>query len=150
MSEHHAKITWERGSTEFVYDKYPRDHTWHFAAGVTVRASAAAAYLGNPDLVDPEEAFVASLSSCHLLTLLAIAARKRWIVESYEDSAVGFLEKNADGKLAVTRVVLRPRIEFGGERVPSAEQIERLHHQAHEHCFIANSVRTEVTVEAVS
>ena len=147
MSEHRASVSWSLGAHAFAYDSYSRDHVWRFEGGVEVAASAAKAYLGSPERVDPEEAFVASLASCHMLTFLAIAARRRLQVEGYEDSAVGFMEKNADGKLAVTRVELRPRIRFGGERIPSRQELERLHDLAHRECFIANSVTTEVSVE---
>ena len=147
MSEHHAAIKWERGSVEFKYRSYSRDHTWRFEGGVRVGASAAPAYLGNPNLVDPEEAYVASLASCHMLTFLAIAARKRLVVDQYQDAAVGFLEKNAAGKLAITRVVLHPKVSFGSP-APSPEVLEKIHELAHKECFIANSVRTSVTVES--
>jgi organic hydroperoxide reductase OsmC/OhrA len=146
MSEHKATISWERGDRDFSYETYTRDHTWRFDAGVTVPASAAPAYLGSAEGVDPEEAFVASVSSCHMLTFLAIAARKRYVVERYDDEAVGVLEKNEDGKLAVTRVTLRPRVVFGGAKQPTADDLARLHESAHEHCFIANSVRTAIEV----
>jgi len=146
MSEHKAAIAWRRDDREFRYETYSRDHTWRFESGVTVAASAAPAYLGNPERVDPEEAFVAAIASCHMLSFLAIAARRRLVVESYEDAAVGHMDKNADGKLAVTRVVLHPRIAFGGGSAPSREELAHLHHLSHEVCFIANSVRTEITV----
>ena len=146
MSEHHATIDWERGPVEFKYSPYPRDHTWMFEGGVRVSASAAPGYLGNPDYVDPEEAYVASLASCHMLTFLAIAARERLVVDRYRDAAVGFIGRNADGKMTVTRVVLRPEVSFGSPE-PSPEALEKLHEIAHEECFIANSVRTAVTVE---
>lgn len=147
MSEHRASIRWSRSNRAFTYDGYSRDHQWSFDSGQSLAASAAPAYLGNESCVDPEEALVASLSSCHMLTLLAIAAKKGWVVDSYEDDAVGTLAKNADGKLAVTQVVLRPRIVFSGDSVPDAAALQRLHHQSHEHCFIANSVRTEISIE---
>jgi organic hydroperoxide reductase OsmC/OhrA len=146
MSEHKATISWTRGAKEFTYETYTRDHTWTFDGGVRVSATAAPTYLGNPDHVDPEEAFVAAVSSCHMLTFLALAARKRLVVERYDDAAVGFMEKNENGKLAITRVTLRPKISFGGAGAPPAGELERLHHLAHENCFIANSVRTEITV----
>jgi organic hydroperoxide reductase OsmC/OhrA len=146
MSEHKARIAWQRGEREFSYDAYSRDHTWRFDGGIEVAATAAPAYLGNPERVDPEEAFVAAVASCHMLTFLAVAARKRLVVDGYEDDAVGHLEKNAEGKLAITKVELRPVIRFGGAKAPTQEEIQRLHHQAHEHCFIANSVRTEIEV----
>lgn len=146
MSEHRATVAWRRDTDDFTYASYTRDHTWAFEGGTVVPASAAAAYLGSAERVDPEEALVAALSSCHMLTFLAIAARKRLVVDSYRDAAVGFMEKNADGRLAITRVVLRPKIAFAGD-APDENALARLHHLAHEQCFIANSVRTEVTVE---
>jgi organic hydroperoxide reductase OsmC/OhrA len=148
MSEHRATLSWERGNVPFTFETYPRDHVWRFDGGVEVPASSAPAYKGNPDRVDPEAALVAALSSCHMLTFLAIAARKRMTVDSYRDEAVGVLEKNTDGKLAVTRVVLRPKVVFGGDTQPSQKEIDDLHHVAHENCFVANSVKTAVTVEA--
>jgi organic hydroperoxide reductase OsmC/OhrA len=146
MSEHKVTLTWERGGAEFSYQKYPRDHTWSFDGGHTMTATAAPAYLGNPANVDPEEAFVATLASCHMLTFLAIACRQKFVLDSYEDEAVGYMEKNADGKMAITRVELRPKITWSGDRSPSAEELEKMHHAAHENCFIANSVKTSVTV----
>ena len=147
MSEHKVILNWERGDAEFSYQKYPRDHSWSFDGGHRMTATAAPAYLGNPAHVDPEEAFVASLASCHMLTFLAIASKQRFVLDSYEDEAVGHLEKNADGRLAITRVELHPKITWSGGRKPSAEELEKLHHAAHENCFIANSVKTEVTVK---
>ena len=147
MSEHRARIDWKRDTKDFSYETYSRSHTWSFEGGVVVPASSAPEYLGDPTRVDPERALVAALSSCHMLTFLALAARRRLVVNAYRDEAVGFMEKNAEGKLAVTRVVLRPAVEFEGPKPPSAAELEKLHHLAHEHCFIANSVRTEVTVE---
>lgn len=147
MSEHHATITWRRETPDFAYETYDRDHDWSFDGGIIVRGSAAPAYKGGENCVDPEEAFVASLSSCHMLTFLAIAARKRYVVDSYEDHAVGILAKNEAGNLAITRVTLRPVVQFSGEKRPTAEDLARLHDQAHHACFIANSVKTEVVVE---
>ena len=150
MSEHYCKITWSRGVHEYTYEKYSRDHAWSFPGGANVAASAAPGFLGNPDHVDPEEGLVASLSSCHMLTFLALAARKRFVVESYDDDAVGTMEKNEDGRLAITKVVLRPRITWGGDKQPDADVLDKMHHKAHEQCFIANSVKTEITVEPAS
>jgi organic hydroperoxide reductase OsmC/OhrA len=147
MSEHVVDVSWVRGDHEFTYQAYSRDHEWRFDGGITVAGSANPAFLGSDDRVDPEEAFVAALSSCHMLTFLAIAARKRLVVDSYDDHAVGLMEKNAQGRLAITRVMLRPKIVFAGE-IPDSEALEKMHHLAHEQCFIANSVTTEVMVEA--
>jgi len=146
MYEHKVTLKWERGGAEFSYQKYPRDHAWIFEGGHRMTATAAPAYLGNPANVNPEEAFVAALSSCHMLTFLAIACKKKFVLDSYEDKAVGFMEENADGKLAITRVELRPKIMWSGDRRPSAEDLEKMHHSAHANCFIANSVKTDVTV----
>jgi organic hydroperoxide reductase OsmC/OhrA len=148
MSEHKATIAWTRQTADFTYQTYNRDHDWTFDAGVTVRASAAPAYLGSESCVDPEEAFVASLSSCHMLTFLAIAAKKRLVVDRYQDHAVGILDKNDAGRLAVVRVTLRPEVTFSGETTPTPDELQRLHDQAHHACFIANSVTTEVVVES--
>ena len=146
MYEHKVTLKWERGGAEFSYQKYPRDHAWIFEGGHRMTASAPPAYLGNPANVNPEEAFVAALSSCHMLTFLTIACKKKFVLDSYEDDAVGFMEENADGKLAITRVELRPKITWSGDRRPSAEDLEKMHHSAHANCFIANSVKTDVTV----
>jgi organic hydroperoxide reductase OsmC/OhrA len=147
MSEHAATVDWRRETPDFAYESYNRDHDWLFDAGVVVRASAAPAYRGGASCVDPEEAFVASLASCHMLTFLAIAARKKLVVDSYRDEAVGVLAKNAEGRLAITRVTLRPMVAFGGETTPGADELAKLHDQAHHECFIASSVKTEVVVE---
>lgn len=145
MSEHTATITWDRDTESFEYDSYSRDHTWTFA-DVVVPASAAPEFLGSTAHVDPEQAYVAALSSCHMLTFLAIAARRRLVVDRYSDQAVGFLEKNADGKLAVTRVVLQPEVTFGNGTDPKPDALDKLHRRAHEECFIASSVRTEILI----
>lgn len=149
MSEHKALIKWSRGGVDFGYKNYSRDHVWRFANGIEVEGSAAPEFLGNPQRVDPESAFVAALSSCHMLTFLALASNKGFVVEGYEDNAVGFLEKNANGKLAVTRVELRPLIVFSGDARPTQKDLDWLHDKAHRECFIANSVTTKVDVAPV-
>jgi organic hydroperoxide reductase OsmC/OhrA len=147
MSEHKVSLRWERGDKPFEYQKYSRDHTWKFDGGHEMQASAAPAYLGNPQNVDPEEAFVASLSSCHMLTFLAIACKKKFVLDEYVDEAVGHMEKNAEGKLAITRVILKQKLKFSGDKQPTAEELDEMNHAAHDQCFIANSVKTEVTIE---
>jgi len=147
MSEHKMTLTWKRGDTPFDYQKYPRNHTWKFDGGHEMTASAAPAYLGDPKNVDPEEAYVASLSSCHMLTFLAIACKQKVVLDEYVDEAVGHMEKNAEGKMAITKVTLKPKITFSGEKKPTAEELDKMHHAAHENCFIASSVKTEITVE---
>ena len=145
MSEHIVDVSWSRGEHEFSYPSYSRDHTWTFDNGEIVKASANPAFLGSDAAVDPEEAFVAALSSCHMLTFLAIAAKKRLVVDSYDDHAVGVMAKNADGRLAITEVTLAPRIVFAGQ-APDDATLDKMHHLSHQECFIANSVTTKVTV----
>jgi organic hydroperoxide reductase OsmC/OhrA len=147
MSEHRAVVKWRRESDDFDYESYNRDHKWVFNRETEVRASAAPEYLGSPGLVDPEQALVAALSSCHMLTFLAIAAKKRFVVDEYKDNAVGYLGKNAEGRLAITRVILKPKVTFALSATQTGEDLAELHDSAHRHCFIANSVTTEVTVE---
>ena len=146
MSEHKMTLTWKRGDLPFEYQKYSRNHTWKFDGGHEMTASAAAAYLGDPKNANPEEAYVASLSSCHMLTFLAIACKQKFVLDEYIDDAVGHMEKNADGKVAITKVTLKPKITFSGDKKPSAEELDKMHHAAHENCFIASSVKTEITV----
>ncbi len=146
MSEHRATIAWTRTSADFAYENYNRDHVWHIDGGIDVPASSAPEFRGTMERVDPERALVAALSSCHMLTFLAIAARKRLTVDSYVDEASGVMTKNAKGKLFVSHCTLRPKIVWGGT-APSAADIEAMHHRAHEECFIANSVLTEIAIE---
>jgi len=146
MSEHHATVSWRRQSPDFTYQSYNRAHEWRFDDNVVVPASASPDYKGEPGHVDPEEALVASLSACHMLTFLAIAAFKKLVVDAYEDEAVGIVSKRDDGRMWVSQVTLRPRIRFSGA-APDPATLDEMHHKAHEQCFIANSVRTEVAVE---
>jgi organic hydroperoxide reductase OsmC/OhrA len=146
MGEHRVRVAWTRDTPDFTYETYGRDHAWTFKDGVTVAASAAREWRGSPGRIDPEEALVAAIASCHMLSFLAIAARKRHIVDAYQEDAAGYLEKNELGRLAVTRVVLRPRIVFGGDWAPMDAALRKMHDQAHRECFIANSVKTNITV----
>ena len=149
MSEHRATIKWSHSQGEFLKGSYSREHTWSFDGGVTVPASPAPTSVkppySNPANVDPEEAFVASISSCHMLTFLWVASRKGIEVTSYEDEAVGRMTKNEHGIPWVSSVVLHPRIVYAGPS-PTQDVEEELHHQAHEGCYIANSVKTQITV----
>lgn len=150
MSEYKATIKWQRPSPDFLKGKYSREHTWAFDGGVTVPASAAPAVVSapwsNPAGVDPEEAFVAAISSCHMLTFLYLASKAGFQIDSYEDEAVGKLTKNEKGIPWVSLVTLNPKIVYSGEKSPTPADEERLHHLAHEQCYIANSVKTEVAV----
>jgi organic hydroperoxide reductase OsmC/OhrA len=148
MTEHRIKLNWERGDAPFTYEAYPRNHTLSFKDGQeTVTASASPAYKGDASKADPEDMLVAALSSCHMLSFLAIAAKKKLTVNSYEDDATGFLENDSSdgkgGKLWITRVILRPKVAIDTD----AGTLSQIHHLAHEACFIANSVRTDVKVE---
>lgn len=148
MSEHRAALRWKRTSAEFTYESYNRAYEILFKNGdVVLPSSSAPAFRGDPERVDPEEAYVAALSGCHMLSFLAICARKRVTLEAYDDEASGRLEKGEGGKLWITHVTLRPRVRFAPGVEVSVEQLAELHHQAHTECFIANSVKTDVGVE---
>lgn len=151
MSDYTATIAWQRNGAKFLDDKYSRAHRWLFDGGVEVPASSSphvvAVPMSDEHAVDPEEAFVASLSSCHMLWFLAIARKRGYIVESYRDEAVGVMGRGADGKLAVTIVTLHPLSEFAGDKHPGNEQLHSMHEAAHDNCFIANSVKTDVRCE---
>ena len=151
MSKHTANISWSRGDATFTDNKYSRRHMWRFDGGIEVPASASPQSVKAPysslDAVDPEEAFVAALSSCHMLWFLWIAAKRGYRVHAYEDEAEGFLEKDAEGHISMTRVVLRPRIAFGDGHAPAAADVTSMHDEAHHLCNIANSVKTTVSVQ---
>lgn len=153
MSEHTATIAWIRNGETFTDNKYSRAHTWAFDGGIVVPASSSPHVVRLPfsktDAVDPEEAFVAALSSCHMLTFLWIASGRGFVVDRYDDTAIGTLAKDLAGGLALTSVILRPRIAFAGERRPSAPEHRTMHHEAHDQCFIARSVKTDVRCEPV-
>lgn len=151
MSDHKASLRWTRSGPDFIRGKYSREHTWTFDGGLTVPASPSPSVVpapwSNTANVDPEEAFVASISSCHMLTFLWVASKEGFIADSYEDEAVGVMTKNERGVPWVSAVTLRPRIVWSGDKLPTPSDLERLHHRAHEGCFIANSVRTRITVK---
>ncbi|HHX8681946.1 OsmC family protein [Vibrio diabolicus] len=150
MSKHSALIEWHREADEVFSDnQYSRAHIWKFDGGLQVPASPSPHVVPLPlsveENVDPEEAFVAALSSCHMLVFLSIAAKRRYVVDRYLDEAVGELKKGENGKEWVSKVTLNPKITFAGDNQPTRYQLEKMHHMAHENCFIANSVKTEVT-----
>ena len=154
MSEYTAKVYWNRGVNEaFIDNQYSRGHHWGFDGGAVVPASSSPHVVPLPfsveQNVDPEEAFIASLSSCHMLGFIAIAAKKKFIIDSYSDDAVGVMEENDEGAIAITKVTLRPKIIFSGAKLPTYAQLEKMHHQSHKLCFIANSVNTEVVSEVI-
>ena len=149
MADYKVTVQWSRHDETFTDNKYSRAHSWVFD-GITVPGSSSPHVVprfSDPNAVDPEEAFVASLSSCHMLWFLSIAAARGFRVDSYNDDAVGIMSKNEHGRLAITQVTLHPQVVFSGERIPTKSDIESIHHASHQECFIANSVKTDVRCE---
>ena len=153
MSHYTAQLLWQREGADFTGNRYSRRHTISFDGGAQMLASSSPHVvpvpLSDPAGVDPEEGFVASLASCHMLWFLSIAAKAGYTVDRYSDAAEGVMARNAAGKMAMTQVTLRPQAAFSGERRPTREQLETLHHRAHEECYIANSVTSDVRCEPV-
>jgi organic hydroperoxide reductase OsmC/OhrA len=150
--EYRAEIVWTRDGAVFTDNRYSRGHVWRFDGGTEVPASSSPLSVRLPlsraDAVDPEEAFVAALSSCHMLFFLSFAAKAGFVVDKYEDAAVGIMSKNEQDKLFVSKVTLSPAVAFSGAKRPSPEELDALHRHAHEECYIANSVRAEIVVAA--
>ncbi|MEX0945460.1 MAG: OsmC family protein [Balneolaceae bacterium] len=152
MSTYKATIQWSRDRDQtFTDNRYSRGHDWLFDGGLKIPASASPNVVPLPlsieENIDPEEAFVASLSSCHMLFFLSIAAKRGWVVDHYIDQAVGEMGKGEGGTLFMQRVILRPEISFSGSNQPSKKEISEIHHESHTQCFIANSVKTEVVIQ---
>lgn len=151
MADYTAQVHWQRQQQSFTDQRYSRRHLWRFDGGQEVPGSSSPHSVplpySDPAAVDPEEAFVASVSSCHMLWFLSLAAQAGWTVDDYLDDAVGRMARDARGRMAITVVTLRPAIRFAGNQ-PSAGDIAALHHAAHERCYIANSVRSEVVIES--
>ena len=152
--EYSARIRWARGESDFRSGRYSRRHAWEFDEGVTVPASSSPLSVRLPfsaaDAVDPEEALVAATSSCHMLFFLSFAQKAGFLIDAYSDEASGLMEPDASGKQSIARITLRPRIAFAGEKRPTGAELADLHHNAHEHCYIANSIRAEVMIEPAS
>jgi len=150
--EYRATVQWKReADAKFTDQRYSRGHSWTFDGGITVPGSSSPLSVRLPysvaEAVDPEEALVAALSSCHMLTFLYVAAKQGFVVDAYADDAIGEMTKNEHGKFWVSKVTLHPEIIFAGEKRPTAEQLDELHHLAHEECYIANSVKSEIVVK---
>jgi organic hydroperoxide reductase OsmC/OhrA len=149
-----ATIIWKRNGQTFTDNRYSRVHEWSFDGGMTVKASSSPQVVQEPysdsNVVDPEEAFLASVSSCHMLWFLSIAAKSGFIVERYKDEVRAVMEKDKNQKPAITRVTLRPEILYAGEKTPGREEETEMHEEAHEKCFIANSIRSKIVIEPVS
>jgi organic hydroperoxide reductase OsmC/OhrA len=154
MSEHGAVVEWKRDRAKFTDNKYSREHIWKFDGGASIPASSSPHVVpvpySNSAYVDPEEAFIASLSSCHMLWFLSMAAKKKFVVESYTDRVVGVMDRNEHGSLAITKVYLRPQVKFAGNNLPTQKQVEAMHEEAHHSCFLANSLKTEIKIEAIA
>lgn len=149
MSEHKITLTWRKQTESFAYRDYNRDHQWDFGHGLLVNASSAPEFLGTPEYADPERAFAASLSSCHMLFFIAICSKKRLEVTHYEDHATAFLEPDEKNELVISKVVLKPAVTFAEDAAVEQAVIDKIHHQAHEKCFMVRSVQSEVIVEPV-
>jgi len=153
LSIYTANVIWKRGKQAFTDNKYSRAHTWIFDGGCEIPASPSPHIVPLPysveENVDPEEAFIASLSSCHMLFFLSIAAKKKLLIDSYDDNAIGILEENSQDQLVMTKITLDPKIIFSNKQ-PSKEEIKKMHHLAHQQCFLANSVKTEITVKGMN
>lgn len=152
MSEYVATVEWNRGEQPFLDNRYSRAHDWRFDGGAVVRGSSAPSSVPLPmsdaSAVDPEEALVAAVSSCHMLFFLAYAAKGGFTIDRYVDNAVGTMSRDERGKMSITEIVLRPAVDWSGDKRPDAAELESLHHRSHEACYIANSIRAEVRVEA--
>ena len=151
MTQFEATIAWERGQQNFADNRYSRAHEWRFDGGLTVAGSSSPHSvplpMSDPAAVDPEEALVAAVSSCHMLFFLSIAAQQGFVVDSYLDRAVGKLDKDTLGKMAMTQITLTPVIRFSGKRTPAPSELDAIHHAAHDKCYIANSIKADVVIK---
>ena len=150
MHTYTARVAWRRADSKFTDNRYSRAHEWSFDGGLSVPASSSPLVvrppLSDPAAVDPEEALIASASSCHMLWFLSLAAKRGFVIDSYVDQAAGTMDRNAEGRIAFTRITLRPAIAWSG-RAPAADELALIHHEAHESCYIANSLRADIVVE---
>ena len=149
MSEHNVTINWHKQTESFAYKDYNRSHTWDFGEGLVVPGSSAPEFLGDPEHADPERAFAAAISSCHLLFVIAICSKKRLVVQNYTDRATSFLETGENGNLIISKVILRPKVTFAEGVEVSQEVLAKIHQQAHDKCFLAQSVKSDVIVDAI-
>lgn len=151
MAQYTVETLWSRGEQDFIDNRYSRRHILRFDAGLDIPGSSSPQVVpvpySDPGAIDPEEAFVSSLSSCHMLFFLFVAAKRKFVVDSYNDTAVGVMAKDHAGKISMVSVTLRPEVLFSGDRLPSRQDIDQMHHEAHEQCYIANSVKTAVHCE---
>lgn len=153
MSEYSAEVLWLRGKQDFLNNRYSRKHLLRFDGGLEIAGSSSPHVVPTPmsdtSAIDPEEAFISSLASCHMLWFLSIAAKQKFCVDRYFDTATGIMEKNENGKLFISKVTLKPAVHFSGAKIPTQQEIDHMHHEAHMECFIANSVKTEICCEPI-
>jgi organic hydroperoxide reductase OsmC/OhrA len=149
MSEHTIELTWLKNATEFEYDKYDRTHKIQFNGGQSINSSATKEFFGDDAHANPEELIASSLASCHMLTFLAIASKKKLIVEKYEDNPIAVLEKGSSGRLQITKITLKPKVIFAEGTSMDTETLKKLHESAHRNCFIGSSITSEVSIEPV-
>jgi organic hydroperoxide reductase OsmC/OhrA len=153
MAHYTAEVIWQRAEQPFLDNRYSRRHLLRFDGGIEIAGSSSPhvvpAPMSDAAAVDPEETFVAALSSCHMLWFLSVAVKRKFRVDAYHDKAIGVMARNEHGKLVISTVTLRPDVRFSGERLPVPAEIDAMHHEAHAECFIANSVKTEVRCEPV-
>ncbi|MEO8803320.1 MAG: OsmC family protein [Rudaea sp.] len=147
MAEHRIELEWSRDNGPFERGNYSPDHKIRYAGGQTLHGSPSSEFGGNDAHADPEQLLVSAVSACQMLTFLAVAANRGYVIDKYTDNAEAILGKNADGKMAVVKVVLAPKVEFSGEKRPTAEEYTQLHNRAHNACFIANSIKAEVELK---
>ena len=149
MSEHSIQLTWLKNDPEFEYEKYDRTHEIQFNGGQSIKSSATKEFLGDDSHANPEELMASALSSCHMLTFLAIASKKKLVVEKYEDNPIAVLEKGSSGKLQITKIILKPKVTFSTGTTIDKESLDKLHESAHRNCFIGNSISSEISVEPI-
>ena len=147
MGQHKTSIHWERDTGHFNIKSFNRDHVIRFENGVAINATSAPEYTGNLELISPEDLLVATISSCHMMTFLAIASLKNWLVQTYNDQAQGFLEENSRGRVMMNRVILQPQVLFSGSNLPTSKEQEDIHFKAKRSGFITNSVRTSISIQ---
>ena len=147
MSAHKIDLSWRRETPDFKYETYDRTHNITFEGGVKIKTSSAPIYQGNAELPNPEELLIAAVSSCFMLTFLAIAAKAGFVIDQFHDHAIGTLDKNSTGKIAITQIELNPKIDFGGEKKPDDATLQQMLKKSHAYCFITNSVTAEVKIK---
>lgn len=147
MGSHHTSIKWQRDGQDFNYETYHRDFTIQFGGGKVIQGSNPKEYFGNPELPNSEELLMSALAGCYMQTFLAIASKQGYIIDTYSDEASGVSTKNEQGKVRIAEITLHPKIKFSGSKIPDESAINKIRDKAHEYCFIANSLNSQITIE---